>query len=73
MAIQKIEIEFNTDDGRMMVGAQMDNQAQKDQTVRMLLSAIKIVVDFQKPVIEAARTMPTIPLLGKIPLKVTTH
>lgn len=68
--IQKIEIEFNTDDGRMMVGAQMENQAQKDQTIRMLLSAIKIVVDYQKPVIERATAMP-MPLLGKIPLKVT--
>lgn len=68
--IQKIEIEFNTDDGRMMVAGAMDNQQQKDQTVRMLLSAIKIVVDFQKPVIERATTMP-----GKlpIPIKELTH
>ncbi len=68
MAQQKIEIVFDDVTGNMMVGATMDNQGQKDFTIKMLISAIKIIVDYQKPVIERATAMP---LAGKIPLKVT--
>ncbi len=69
MAKERIEVVFDTDTGRMMVGAQMETQAQKDHTVLILLSAIKLVVDYKKPVIEPASSMPG--LNGKIPLKVS--
>jgi hypothetical protein len=71
MNVEKIEIQFNPQTGQMLVGAQMDNQDQKDRTVRMLLSAIKIVVDFKPSVIKPASSIPETNGNGKIPLKVT--
>jgi hypothetical protein len=70
MAKQKIEIVLDDETGQMMVGAAMENQGQKDFAIKMLISAIKIIIDFQKPVIERATAMPG-GLSTKIPLKVT--
>lgn len=58
MAQEKIEVIYNVESGQMLVGAPMQDQAQKDRTVRMLLSAIKIVVDFQPSVIQPAAVLP---------------
>ncbi len=70
MAQETISIIYDTENGRMIVGAPMENQEAKDRTIRMLLSAIKIIVDFKPSVIQPAQSIPG---NGKpsIPLKVT--
>lgn len=62
MAHEKIEIIFDTDTGKMIVGGQMETQAQKDRTILMLISAIKLVVDYQKPIIQRATVIPPVPM-----------
>ncbi len=58
MAQEKIEIIYDTATLQMMVGAPMSDQAQKDRTILMLISAIKMVVDFKQSVIVSAKALP---------------
>ncbi len=47
----EIRIAFNTDKGEVLVAAAMENQDQKNFTVGILLSAIKLVMSYQKSAI----------------------
>jgi hypothetical protein len=46
--IGKIQIEFNTDTGQIMLNAPLDNQEQKDLTVKVLAASIPIAVAYEK-------------------------
>jgi len=63
-----IRIAFDTDTGRVMVGAAMDTQEQKNMSVGILLSAIKLILDYKASAIIKPSTMPG---NGNIPVKVT--
>lgn len=63
---ETINIVYEPTTNRMMLQAPMQNQEAKDHTVRMLLQAIKIVLDFQQPVIQPAKAMPSANGNGKI-------
>jgi hypothetical protein len=45
--IGRIQIEFNTETGQIMLNAPLDNQAQKDMTVKVLAAAIPIAVQYE--------------------------
>lgn len=64
MAQEKIDVIYDVATKQMVVGAPMDNQEQKDRTIRMLLSAIKIVLDYQPAVIKPAAALPGIVPFG---------
>jgi hypothetical protein len=58
MAQEKIEVVYDTVTMQMLVGAPMNDQDQKERTIRMLLSAIKIVLDYKPSVIMPASSLP---------------
>lgn len=46
-----IRIEFDTDTGKLMLHAPLDNQEQKDITAKVLAAAIPIAINYVKPAI----------------------
>jgi hypothetical protein len=42
-----IRIQFDTDNGQVMVDAPLSNQVEKDMTVKVIAAAIPIVVNYQ--------------------------
>ncbi len=64
----EIRIVFDTDKQQMMVSAGMETQEQKTFSIKQLLMAINIVLDYKpNPIIRAA----SMPGNGNIPVK--TH
>ncbi len=66
--IGEIKIVFDDSKNQVGVSAPMANQEQKNYTIKKLLAAISIVMDFQPTLITPAKALPT---NGNIPLKVT--
>lgn len=58
MAIETIEIKYDLESKKMMVGAPMETPEAKERTMRMLISAMKIVLDYEPAVIKPAMVMP---------------
>lgn len=66
MALETITVQYDTVTHQVNIGTSLDlrDLAHKAKTIKTLLSAINIVVDFVPTVIQPATSLPNIPPIG---------